>query len=213
MQTFFQDNKSNELILFFNGWGMDEKPFYPIKNNRDILFISNYSDLSINLDLDFSKYKKLILIAFSAGVFMAAYLKELLPIFDLKIAINGTLNQLDKQEGVPQEIFSEIENINLENVLEIRKKFINKEEHYNLFNQHQPYRDLQSALDELSMLKKCFAEQKYFDYDKVIIGKDDKIFPFENQLRFWNNHKNICNVEDGHFLFYNFNDFEEIINF
>lgn len=212
MQTFFQDNKSDELILFFNGWSIDEKPFYPLKSNLDVLFISDYSNLDLSSDIDFSKYKKLILITFSAGVFMAAYLQDMLPDFDLKIAVNGTLYPQNDQKGFPKEIFSALESITLENALEARKKFINQEEHYNLFNKHQPSRDLQSAMDELLMLKKYFSEPKYFDYDKIIIGENDNIIPYENQLRAWDNHKNIQTIKDGHFLFYNFNNFEELIN-
>lgn len=212
MQTFFQNNNGDELILFFNGWAMDEKPFLPLKSNFDILFIYDYTDLNLNLDLDFSKYKKINLMAFSAGAFMAAYLRNLLPVIDLKVAINGTLNMLDEIQGVPQNMFNEMENLNLDNVLDFRKKVTHTEREFHLFNQYQPDRNLKSSMDELSALKKYFTNPIDFDYDKIIIGQNDRILPTENQLNAWNSHKNVRKAKGGHFLFYNFSNFEELIN-
>lgn len=212
MKTFFRDNHSNELILFFNGWSTDENPFNPVASSRDILFVSDYSGLIPNFGIDMNKYEKKILIAFSAGVFMAAYLKNLLPDLDLKIAVNGTFHMLDEKKGIPKETFKMMEEITLENVLEIRKRFINKPKHYDKFNKNQPNRDLESCMGELALLKKYFTQSAFLNYDKVIIGKNDKIIPYENQIRAWKGHENIIKIEDGHFLFYNFKDFDELIN-
>lgn len=212
MQTFFQDNKSDELILFFNGWAMDEKPFNPIKSSHDILFVSDYSNSDLNFDFDFCRYKKVTLLAFSAGVFMASYLQEILPPLDFKIAVNGTLNMLDEKLGIPQDMFSEMENLSAENVLEFREKITDKKNHFNLFNKYQPYRSLESSMDELFALKKYFTKPKSFNYDKVIVAKNDVILPTENQLRAWKNHQSVHKAAGGHFLFYNFNDFDELIS-
>lgn len=212
MKTFFRDNQSTELILFFNGWSTDERPFNPIKSSRDVLFVSDYSDLNLDFGIDLNKYRKKILIAFSAGVFMAAYLKNVLPDFDLKIAINGTFHMFDDEKGIPKDVLAEMEGITMENVLEVRKKFINKKEHYNKFNENLPNRDLESCMNELVMLKKYFREMAFLNYDKVIIGQNDMIVPYENQIRAWADNKNKVKIADGHFLFYNFNNFDELIN-
>ena len=210
MQTYFRNNNSDGLILLFCGWGMDEKPFQPIKSNYDILFVSDYSELNFPY-FDFLKYKKIYLIAFSAGVLIASYFQDKLPKIDLRIAVNGTLNLFDENEGIPRNVLFEMENITLENALDFRKKLFDSDKDYNLFNKYQPSRDLESSLNELAALKNI--QSKPFDYDKVIIGKNDKIIPCENQLRAWKDHKNIKKIEGGHFLFYKFKDFNEIINF
>lgn len=214
MQTYFQNcnngNNSDELILLFNGWGMDEKPFEPVKSDCDILFVSDYSDLNFP-DFDFSKYNKIYLIAFSAGVMMTSYLQNKLPKFDLKIAINGTLNLMDEKEGIPKDVFFEMENITLENALNFRKKLFDSDEDYNLFNKYQPSRDLESSLEELKALKKI--PSRPFEFDKVIISKQDKIIPLENQLKAWKDHKNVKMTDGGHIPFYKFQNFSEIINF
>jgi biotin synthesis protein BioG len=211
MQTFLKNNNSDELILFFDGWGMDERPYRMMKSKRDILFVNDYSDL--NFEFDFSKYKKIFLLTFSAGVFMAAYLKDKLPNFDMKIAVNGVLKPLDEKLGIPQSSFEQMESITLENAMDFRKKLIVDETQLDKFNRNQPFRDLKSSLDELSALKKYFKTDVDFEFDKVFIGMDDKIIPIENQKRAWALNKNCNIISGGHFLFYNFENFDEIIDY
>lgn len=212
MQTSFKNNNSDELILLLDGWGMDENPYKPLESNCDVLFVFDYSNLEF--DFDFSKYKKITLIAFSAGVFMAGYLKDRLPKFDYSVAINGTLKLFNPQLGLPQSSRSMMENINEKNCLELRKKLIYGKKHLALFDKNQPHREIKSSLSELSSLKKYYSQAKdiKFDFDKVIIGQNDEIIPYQNQYKAWTNHKNKRIMQGGHFLFYNFNDFDKIIN-
>ena len=71
MQYFYKNNHSQNLILFFSGWGCDEHQFTNLHDtNDDILILFDYQDL--NLDFDFTPYKKIDLIAYSAGVFVAS---------------------------------------------------------------------------------------------------------------------------------------------
>lgn len=214
MQTFFEDNNKDELIILFCGWGMDEKAFSPLKRNYDVLFVFDYGDLDFDVSLDFSKYKKIILITFSAGVFMAAYLMDQLPKCDLKIAINGSLELFDVNSGLPESSFKMMEEVSEKNYLELRNKLIYNKKHLAIFNKNQPARTIESSLQELSALKKYYAEAKelQFSYDKVILGKNDEIIPYTNQLKTWGLHKNKHILQDGHFLFYSFLDFDEIIN-
>jgi len=207
MQTYLRENNSEDLIVIMNGWGMDEKPFLPIKSDCDVLFLSDYTNSDFSFD--FAKYKKKILISFSAGVMMAGYLQKNLPQFDLKIAINGILNTFDKH-GIPGDILFEIENISMETALDFRKKLINEPKHIDLFNINQPSRSLESSQNELCALKNYVATND-FKYDKVILGENDEIIPVENQKKAWEGHKNTRVIKGGHFLFYSFDNFNEII--
>ncbi len=212
MQTYLKKNNSKELILLFNGWGMDEKPFMPIISSCDILFISNYNELDFSFN--FSKYKKITLIAFSAGVFMAGYLQYKLPKIDLKIAVNGISNLFDKNEGIESNILFEMKKITLENAIGFREKLIDKKIHLKLFNENQPSRTLEDSLNELSMLEKYYNKNLTtpLNFDKIYIGENDKIISPERQLKFWGNNKNIKKINGGHFLFYNFESFNDFIN-
>lgn len=211
MQTYLRKNNSDELILLLNGWGMDEKPYEPIKSSCDVLFVSDYTDLTF--EFDFSGYKKIILMTFSAGALMAGYLQEILPKFDLKIALSGNFFLFSPNSGVPDDMLCEMKNVSLENALEFRRKLVDKDGEYHLFNKYQPHRTLESSLLELELLQKYSQEKlNSFDFDKVIIGKQDKFLPYENQLNAWNNHKNLSAIDGGHFLFYKFDSFDDIIN-
>ena len=211
MQTYLRKNNSDELILLLDGWGMDEKPYQPVKSSRDILLVSDYTDLA--LDFDFSGYKKIILMTFSAGAFMAAYLQDVLPQFDLKIALSGNFYLFKEGLGVPKDMLYEMQNVSLENALPLRRKLVEEENEYNIFNKYQPHRTLESSLLELELLQKYSLEKlNSFDFDKVIIGKQDKFLPYENQLKAWGNHKNLSAIDGGHFLFYRFDSFDDIIN-
>lgn len=217
MKTFFRNNDSDELILLFCGWGMDEKPFQPLNSSADILFFYDYSDLEF--DFNFSKYKKTTLITFSYGVFVAAMLKDFLPKCDVKIAVNGTLKPVDDEFGIPHKIFTlTLENMTELTALKFREKLFSEKSELSIFNKNLPNRDMQSSKDELAALKTYFSENPdlSFAYDKVIIGENDRIIPTKNQKNFWENnicHKNIHNMGGGHFLFYKFGSFDEIVEY
>jgi len=204
---------------------MDEKPFYPLKSSADILFFYDYSDLNIYNSTDssqltvhqlhelFRKYNSISLIAFSYGVFMAAFLKDILPNCDLKIAVNGTLKPVDEEFGIPEKIFKlTLENMTANTAYKFREKLFDNADHLFTFNENLPVRDLESSLTELAALKQYFFENRNvdFEYDKVLIGACDKVIPVKNQKNYWQSHKNQSIIKGGHFLFYNFDNFGEI---
>ena len=122
MQTKLINNSSSELIIFFTGWGCDDIQFQNMQSHRNILLIWDYSDL--NLQFDFSHYKKNYLIAYSAGVFAASLLQKKFPKLDKKVAINGNPLMFDDYYGIPADIIKVFKNLNLSNYMDFRKKYI-----------------------------------------------------------------------------------------
>lgn len=55
MKRYLVNKNSDNLLIFFTGWGCDEFEFEHLESNSDVLILYNYSDL--NLDFDFSQYK------------------------------------------------------------------------------------------------------------------------------------------------------------
>lgn len=211
MKTYLRDNASKNLIVFFCGWAMDEKPFKKLQvNDFDVLFVFDYSDLT--LDFDFSKYEKKVLLAFSYGVFITSIIE--LPDFDLKIAINGTLKPIDKDFGIATKIFDlTLNSITEESMRKFYSRMFDREEDYNFFLENLPQRDAKGCKKELAKIKEYYENYKdnEFSYDKVIISDDDKIIPTKSQLNFWQG-VGIKNVNSNHFLFYKFKSFNEIID-
>ncbi len=212
MREYFINNNSEEIIIFLNGWGSDENPLKHLTSNKDVLILSDYSDLKF--DFDFSKYEKAYLIGYSAGVFMSSYLKDKLPKNAYKIAINGTQKFADEHFGLTRAVIKELEGLNLYNYLDFRRNYLvqgNKE--LILFNKNQPKRTLESAREELKALQNyCKERPQEISFDKVLISQNDKILNAEIQKKYWkNNFKIIENA--AHFPFFRFKTYEEIIKY
>ena len=97
MKVHLQNNGSDNLILFFCGWGMDENPFSVLKSSCDVLYVYDYVTTDFP-EFDFSKYKSVKLLSFSYGVYAGAIaklpdeaLEEILYGSDERIKIRSSL--------------------------------------------------------------------------------------------------------------------------
>ena len=90
---WIRKNNSDKIIIFFNGWGMDE---YIVSHldceDFDVIVFYDYSNLDINID--FLNYKEKHLVAWSTGV-MTATLFDFGKL-DSAIAICGTPRPIDQ---------------------------------------------------------------------------------------------------------------------
>ncbi|MBR2526818.1 DUF452 family protein [bacterium] len=212
METLLRKNNSNELIVFFNGWGCDNNSCEAIKSTKDVLICWDYSSLDFNFK--FSGYKKYYLIAYSAGVFVAGVIKDKLPNFDYKIAINGNPMIFDEKYGISKNIVKIFRGLNLDNYMDFRLNYLvrNREE-LAYFNAHQPNRTFESCFYELDKLEEYSKEQyKIIDYDLAILGAKDKVFNHEAQKEYYfDKYKVLENY--AHDVFFYFRNFDDILNF
>ena len=51
MQKYLINKNSDNLIIFYTGWGCDEHEFAHVDSDSDILILYNYSDLELDFDL------------------------------------------------------------------------------------------------------------------------------------------------------------------
>ena len=123
MKKYLINNNSQNLLIFFTGWGCDEYEFEHLKSDCDVLLLYDYSDL--NLDFDFSKYKNFDLISFSAGVFVASIID-----FDFKInkkiAISGNPYLFDEKLGLSKKIQDILYGITEENADDFARNYLVK---------------------------------------------------------------------------------------
>ena len=209
---------NNKLIVFFAGWSFDFYPFEFLNcQDTDILFIYDYTTIDKPDENLFAKYSQKTLICWSMGVFVAYLLKDEFDDFDHKIAVNGTPYPVDDEFGIPLKPF----------LLTLRhaKTGLEKKFYQNVFNSETEFetylknpvtRTMENRTNELSALYYVIKTQT-FDYSKffdaAIISKYDKIIPTKNQLRFWDNNAIVKTLESGHFPFYNFKGWNEIVDF
>lgn len=205
-------NNNNKLIVFFGGWSFDYKPFECISSDEyDVLMFYDYNNLEMPCQIP--DYESKTLITWSMGVFIAYNLKDKLPQFDKKIAVNGTPFPIDDEFGIPNRTFdltlkyaeTGLQGKFYENVFsdsELLKKY--------LLNPVE--RSIKNRVEELEALNEFIrnhpAEYDNSYYDTTIVGNKDKIIPTKNQLNMWQDLAKV--IDCGHFPFYNYNSWDEI---
>ena len=220
MQYHWLNKQNNDrLVIFFAGWSFDYKPFeFLACEDFDVLMLYDYSIYPCPLsEGEFANlcdgYKKTYLVAWSMGVFVAYQLRNELPKFTKKIAINGTLLPVDDEYGIPLKPF----------ILTLRhaRKGLEGKFYQNVFDNSEEFerylqtpveRSIENREDELKSLydKIKLAPKNYEDfYDKAFVSENDKIIPPKNQLNFWKDKAE--KLASGHFPFFNFKSWNEII--
>ena len=209
--TWLNRNRNKNLIVFFNGWACDEKPFINLDfEDNDLLMFYDYSEHnSINETLiaEINQYQNINLIAWSMGVFIANNVFQSLDVsFKTKIAINGTLNPIDDMQGIPKLIYDGT----LQNFSEsTRKKFFLRmcgdKNTFVQFLKNQPTRNINNQKEELTNIQKnvsLFESNAKNIFNKLILGNQDRIFPVQNQCNFWNGKLIYKTVDIPHFPFF-----------
>ncbi len=211
MKQYLVNNQSNKLIIFFTGWGCDEYEFEHLTSKADVLLLYDYLDL--NLDFDFSNYKKIDLMAFSAGVFVASIMNFNFEI-SKKIAISGNPYLFDEHLGLSTEIQNILCNITAENADDFARNYLIKtDEEWKNF--HHSKRTLESCKEEFNSLKNLFISQNHNIkdiYDFALMGENDEIFNTSVQKQFYKDRlKMIENAR--HNLFFRIQKYEQFFNF
>lgn len=211
MKKYLINKYSDNLILFFTGWGCDEYEFNHLESDSDILLLYDYLDL--NIDFDFTKYKNIDLIAFSAGVFVASILNFNFKI-NKKIAISGNPFLFDENLGLSKEIQNTLCSITEKNADDFARNYLIKtDEEWAIF--HHSKRTIESCKKEFSSLKELYDlnKQNIKDiYDFAIMGEEDSIFNITTQKKFYE--KRLKIVKNArHNLFFKIKKYEHFLNF
>lgn len=220
MKNFWLNKQNNEnLIVFFAGWSFDNNPFSDFEAGQyDVLMVYDYNDLDIPEGLKtLSQYKNKTLITWSMGVFVAYELRELFRDFDYKLAVNGTVTPVDDEFGIPVKIFG----LTLKHASKgLEGKFYQNvyqtEEEFARYSKTPVMRTIENRVSELENLYNLIKNKKEPKYEKfydfAIVSDFDKIIPPQNQIASHKrNNVQVVTVPYGHFPFYNFASWDEII--
>lgn len=214
MKLFHINNDSTRLLIFFAGFYTDNNCFMEFDNKKsDILFIYDYSDLNFDeiAYFDFTPYVEINLIAYSYGVFAANLAADFLPEINNSVAISGTIFPIDENYGIKPKIYDLM--LNSFN-LDVIQNFKNKMEMNSGGIIQNSKREIENLKLELINIKNYVLNNKIkenFEFCKVIITKKDRIIPYLAQKNFWEGHRNVYELDLGHFPFFNFKDFDEIL--
>lgn len=209
MKQYFLDKSSDKLLLFFTGWGCDELEFLHLKSASDVLFLYDYCDLNFNFD--FSKYREINLLAFSAGVFVSSIMD-----FDFKInkkiGVSGNPYLFDEYFGLSKEILEVFRNITEENCEAFARDYLVKtDEEFKNF--HPSGRTIESCNIELDKLKEIYISKKSEIkdiFDLVITGDSDPIFNLDAQKEFYGDKLRIIK-NARHNLFFRIDGYKDLL--
>ncbi|MDD2961347.1 MAG: malonyl-ACP O-methyltransferase BioC [Muribaculaceae bacterium] len=201
---FIIKHNSTSIVLFFAGWGMDSNPFKSIHLDCDFMVIYDYNNFQFDTSI-LAPYSNIYIFAWSFGVYSAAQFIETnnsLPIC-LKIAINGTMTPIDDEKGIPTGIFDgTYNNLSIQNIQKFNRRICKDNSQYELLNINKPQRSLESLKDELGAMKINSLRHPIstkIHWNTVIIGQNDRIFPYKNQVKAWdNNCDTIYKTDDAH---------------
>lgn len=198
--TWLNKENNDSLIIFFNGWGMDENVVRHLApGSFDILAICDYNSLEELPDL--SGYKKKYIIAWSMGVMIAT-------IFNIKCdfatAINGTPFPIHAEYGINPKVYKLME---LGFDEKTKEKFVAKMFNEIPTNFIPPQRETENRKAELTALKSYEANSDY-NFDRVIVSSNDKIIPTVSQQNYW---KTPEIVDGGHCIFFDYKNWEELL--
>lgn len=210
---------SDRLILFFNGWSCDEQPFKKLSaSERDVLMVYDYRDLTLPKHVieSMEQYQSVSVIAWSFGVWVAQ-----LALYPFKnklastIAVNGTAKPVDKDFGIPAPIaMGTLSALNDRNLQKFQRRMFLTQEQWTQFCQNKPLCSFEDIKNELFLLLQHFKVQRLKDdfYDTAIIGSDDLIFSTANQYNYWKSKVKVVELNQGHFCFYGFDNWDELIH-
>ena len=213
MQYFYLDNNSSDLIVFFAGWGCDYNQFTNLHDNKDVLILYNYQDLT--LDFDFSKYDNIYIIAYSAGVFVASIYPYIIPNVRQKIALCGNPYLFDEKLGISGDTMQVFREITLDNYWDFRRKYmVFSDEEYEKYNKLESMRTIESCENELKALERMYAEYKTQinpKFNKAIMAENDLIFDLCMQKDFYKDKLRVIKNAKHH-IFFHFNSFEDLLD-
>ena len=213
MQHFYQNNNSDDLIVFFAGWGCDYNQFVSLHDRKDVLILYDYHDL--NLNFEFDKYANIYVIAYSAGVFIALILAKNIPNIRQKVAVCGNPYLYDEVLGLSAANIQAFKNITLYNYMEFRRQYmVFSDEEYEKYNQLESLRSVESCESELVAIRKLYDKYKAKIepiFDKAIVAENDLIFDLQAQKDF-DKDKLVIIHNARHHIFFKFNSFEDILN-
>ncbi len=165
-----------KLILFFNGWGMDERVVEDVELTNDyVVKILNYP-YTISIDLD--KYEDIVLVGWSFGCYyLSKFVLSQERKFKKVVAINGNGEVIGKNGINPKMFEYTLSSLTPETLLKFYENMGIKSEF------KKPIKKFEEIKNELEYFKANYKPIENV-FTEIIIGRDDRIIPSLKQKRY-----------------------------
>lgn len=216
MKTKWLNRQGNkQCILFFNGWGMDELAISHLEmSGFDVCMCYDYTTVQ-PLKEDFSSYQKIVVVAWSLGVWAAAEVLSKSKIKIVKsIALNGTMQPVDLSYGIDPSVFEKTQlNWNISNRERFNRRMLGGKFESDLNQKTLSNRGVEEQKNELKSILRNVSKKNQldFNFDSVLIGQKDLIFNPSNQWQFWKRKAAITEEVIPHYPFNYLISWEQII--
>jgi pimeloyl-[acyl-carrier protein] methyl ester esterase len=221
--VWMRNDASEELLMFFNGWGMDDRIasllFDGCRESLEGDFLACHDYRSLQPETDFQRlrerYGRITLVAWSLGVWAA---RHAVPFFvDRAIAINGTLNPVSQTDGIPPEIFeATLSSWSDDNRQRFNRRMCGSGEVLDVFSSVSPMRETAEQKEELLCLAQYLRtegipDEPPWQYSHAIIGGRDMIFPASHQFSGWKGVPQTIIADMPHFPLFHFSNLQEVL--
>jgi len=213
---------AEELLLFFNGWGLDGRIGTHLLSEslpeftHDLLVFHDYCSLEPEPEVmeEISRYNHITIVAWSFGVWAAQH--TTLPPITKAIAINGTLYPINAEKGITPDVFqATLSSWSEENRHRFNRRMCGSSEALSLFSSMSPDRTVADQKEELRLLKEHVqasgATSAPWSYDHAIIGGRDLVFPAQQQYLAWKGVPQTVISDMPHFPLLHFRTLQEVM--
>lgn len=190
---FIRRGAATRLILIFAGWSTDARYYNDcVFDGWDTAVVSDYRDLTMP-PLP-PQYTTIYVFAYSLGVFAAAKCGAQATVF---IAINGTPEPVSDVYGIPTSVFmATADGLTEKSLMKFHLRMAGSKTAYGKVMSLLPSSpDIKMLKEELYSIASDEMSSSYeIKWDKVYLSSDDRIFPFQNQQKYWMKHPDAIKV-------------------
>lgn len=217
MQSVWSLNGRGELLLFFSGWGMDDRPTARLRGGRfDVCTCFDYRDLNTDEAARWADYDSLTVVGWSMGVWAAGRVLDGLQIPARKaVAINGTPTPVDDARGIPSAMArATADGLSAESLARFYRRMVGggKRLKEMEISGALPLVDPNERRQELyNIIAAQPAPESTLRWDRALISTQDAIFPPENLRAAWRGAAETIEIDAPHYPFHLFSRWEEIV--
>lgn len=187
---FLKKEGNDNLLLIFGGWSTLPGFYRGLEaNGWDTLAVTSYENFKFPSEI-LDSYSTIGIVAWSMGVFAAQRVSLPIDRIAFAVAVNGTLHPVSDEFGIPLGIYrGTLDNLNPLTLKKFRKRMGGS--NHSLHQWSEPSEEeIEELKNELKFILESTNEQadedfKTFPWSRAYVSREDRIFPFENQLKEW----------------------------
>lgn len=201
-----QPQQQPNLIVYFAGWGTPTSAVAHLALPQDYDLLICYDYQNLQLDFDFSGYRQIRVVAWSMGVWVADQVMQNIALTSAT-AVNGTGLPCHDQFGIPCDIFKgTLASLTEDSRVKFERRICGDKHNFAIYQQlaePRPFTEIHAELTALYAMMQTQTQQSIL-WTHALIAEQDRIFPAQNQLAYWQQFTSeVCvkKIQGAHYLF------------